>query len=572
MPGSSILNHRQHVGLQKLSALAGVTNSFLGPNKNYKFILDETTGESTLISSCFRVLESLELTCSVGQLAYETIEAHHRIYKTGSGCLLFMTGAWSRTALECLRLGIPLVHIISAMSEGMDICLNVCKQYSIPTKDIFSSQKPIAKNMTNNQPSVITGKSQRKLKLSRHFREQEFENPRLDDIAKRMSHGCSDAMDLVVKASHIQSNQGLPYDVTKISTCLLPGLPEDHACVLPGCTVLVSLERALVGHHLQGQDLKVALIDGDLTFTYRHLGFKKTRLQRVTDLPSSENQDEDWLRQVVRLLLNLDVKVLLISGVASGKLMDHCWRHNILVVEKTRLSVLKPFAATTGAVVLSYATQLNSKCIGAGVTVNVWKSLENEQKCDTVLNICPGKNNGLVTAVLTSCVQGKLQSLEDEFWDCAYRLHWALKDEALLLGAGSTEMVCIQRLQQQAQLNPRTADVPYTGVVLQLMADGLIDYKRTIMVNSGEHSEIEARTVVNQQLHGNDGGVNRPNNMFSKGGIEDSGETIYENVTVKQEAWRKALDLVFLVLQTDVEIITGVAQGSVAGQGGLMFL
>ena len=34
-------------------------------------------------------------------------------------------------------------------------------------------------------------------------------------------------------------------------------------------------------------------------------------------------------------------------------------------------------------------------------------------------------------------------------------------------------------------------------------------------------------------------------------------ESVYDNVTVKVEAWRRALDLVFLLLQTDAEIITG---------------
>ncbi|XP_029703099.1 fibroblast growth factor 2 isoform X2 [Takifugu rubripes] len=43
MLGSRILNHQQHVGLQKLGILAEVSHSFLGPNKNYKFIQDDTT-------------------------------------------------------------------------------------------------------------------------------------------------------------------------------------------------------------------------------------------------------------------------------------------------------------------------------------------------------------------------------------------------------------------------------------------------------------------------------------------------------------------------------------------------
>ncbi len=42
---------------------------------------------------------------------------------------------------------------------------------------------------------------------------------------------------------------------------------------------------------------------------------------------------------------------------------------------------------------------------------------------------------------------------------------------------------------------------------------------------------------------------------------DTDGAGVYDNMTVKSEAWRRALDLVFLVLQSDTEIITGVSEG-----------
>uniref|UniRef100_A0A8C6SFT0 Bardet-Biedl syndrome 12 n=1 Tax=Neogobius melanostomus TaxID=47308 RepID=A0A8C6SFT0_9GOBI len=559
----TIINQRQHVGLQKLSALSAITTQFLGPTKNYKFIQDDATGESTLVSSCRRVLENLELTCAVGQLVYETIGAHHDIYKTGSGCLLFMAGAWSRAALEGLHRGIPTGQIISAMAEGMDICLSVCKQCSIPLQELHATPK-VSNAHLSNKAFV----KDPKLKLSRHFHEPEFENtslsphttsdtPELADIARTLSHGCSDAMDLVVKASQIQFEQDLTFDVDHIFTCLLPGSAGDNACMLPGCIVPVSPEQAVITHHLEGQDLKMALIDGDLTSTFRHLGYNKPkRLKQVSDFASSQNQDEDWLESVVRHCLSLEVK----------------------------FSVLKSLTISTGAILVSYATQLNSKCLGNGVNVNILKDFGNKSKCEAALNISTIKKNGLVTAVLTSCVQGKSQSVEDTFWACAYRLHWALHDKCLLPGGGVTEMICIHQLQKQAQLygrsvpqiNPRTAAGPYTGVVLQLMADGLMDFMSSVMVNTGRYSKVEARTVVTEQLHDWDGRVDsvKFSKMFSDDDPGDSDcdrRTICDVLLVKQEVWRRALDLVFLILQTDAEVITGVDQKR-AGQRDLMFL
>ncbi|XP_026185930.1 chaperonin-containing T-complex member BBS12 [Mastacembelus armatus] len=626
--GSSVINQRQHVGLQKLSALAGITHSSLGPNKKYKFIQDDTSGESALVCSCFRIFENLELTCAVGQLVYETVQAHQKVYHTGSGCLLFLAGAWSRAALECLQKGISVSHIISAMSEGMDICLDVCRKFSFSTEGLGGTQSesciatshglgllpskkpPHLQGATNVHHKTLNTSGQRKLKLSRHFCEAKSENvstaqpppqpkhPDIAHIAEGLSHGCMDAMNLVRKASSMQSKTqdtgSSSFDVTKVVTCVLPGLPGESADVVPGCIVLLSADQASVAHHLKEQPLKVALITGDLSDTYCHLGFSRPKgMQHVSDPLAllSSSKEEKWLIKVVMILLNLEVNLILVSGLANEKVIQCCCKHHILVVDKVKASVLEPFANATGAVPVTYPTQLSKHCVGTGVKAVIWRDLSShERKYCTAVHISTGGNSGLVTVIITSCVQGKLQALEDQFWACAYRLHHALKDKALLPGAGVTEMLCIHHLQTQAEhhvkhsieksgdvLKTRTAANHHRGVVLQLMADGLIDYVSTVMVNTGRISKIKARTIVNQQLQDYSGHVGiaaKFSQLFLEEEKEDtvvalsvkSNEApavkIYDNLSVKQEVWRKALDVVFLVLQTDAEVITGVAQKS----------
>ncbi|XP_074505170.1 chaperonin-containing T-complex member BBS12 [Sebastes fasciatus] len=647
MLGTTIINHRQHVGLQKLSALAGITHSSLGPIKKYKFIQDDTSGESALVCSCFRIFENLELTCAVGQLVYETIQAQQKVYHTGSGCLLFLAGAWTRAALECLQRGISVAHIISAMSEGMDLCLDVCRKCSISTEGLGVEQsesctatsqglglqlskKAIVEasqaschlqGTTKVGHKTLNGSGHRKIKLSRHFYEARSEpqthQPKLPDIphiAEGLSHGCADVMNLVVEASRIQSKNNRQdiscstFDVTKVMTCVLPGLTEEHACVLPGCIVLVSAEQESVAHHLKELHLKVALINGDLSDTYRHLGFKRpTGIQCVSDQSdlTSSTKEEEWMEKIATLLLNLEVNLILVSGVVSEKVIQRFCRHHILVMEKAKASVLKAFANATGAVPVTYATQLSKHCVGTGVKVAIWRDLSgHERKTSTAVNITTVDNSELVTVILTSCVHGKLQALEDQFWACAYRLHHMLKDKVVLPGAGETEMLCINQLQKQAehhvkhhserngdsvqQTKAGTAANPYRGVVLHLMADGLIDYISTVMVNTGKFSKVRARTAVSQQVqvyNGSLGIAAKFSQLFLEGEQEDSGASspmkssevpaikiIYDNLSVKQEAWRKALDLVFLVLQTDAEVITGMDQKTDGTQEDLMLL
>ncbi|XP_035016442.2 Bardet-Biedl syndrome 12 protein [Hippoglossus stenolepis] len=627
---STVINPRQPVGLQELAALAAVAHSTLGPNKRYKFIQDDTSGESALVCSCFRILENLELTSAVGQLVYETVQAQQKVFNTGSGCLLFLAGAWGRAALECVHRGISVSRIISGMSDGFDLCADVLRKCSISTDGLGAvksdsctttsrglglqmSKKPIMEDsrashhLSVGHKTLNTG-GHRKIKLSRHFCQPESKNVstapqphqffNVGHIAEGLSHGCVQAMNLVVEAVKLQSktNQDLScstFDVTKVVTCVVPGLPEEHACVLPGCIVLLSDEQAAVAHHLKEQHLKVALINGDLSHAFRHLGFSRPAgVQRVSEqLALSSDKEEVWMVKVVALLLNLEANLILVSGLASEKVIQHCCGRRVLVVEKVKASIFKAFADATAGVPVTYATQLTKHCVGTGVKVEIWRDLGggSERKSSTAVNISTGGNSGLFTVILTSCIRGKLQALEDQFWACAYRLHHALKDRAVLPGAGATEMLCIRRLRQRAVSAYSTqeseaggaADLD-RGVVLHLMADGLIDYISTVMVNTGRVSKVRARTVVSQQLQERNGHVDiaaRLSQLVLEGENEDSDlksneapeMDVYDNLSVKQEAWRKALDLLFLVLQTDAEVITGVDL-TTGAQGNLMLL
>lgn len=602
MQRSTVINHRQHVGLQKLSALAGITQSCLGPNKKYKFIQDDSSGDSALVCSCFRILENLDLSCAVGQLVYETVQAHQKVYHTGSGCLLFLAGAWSRAALECLQRGISVGHIVSAMSEGMDICSDVCRKCSVSTEGLlYEKSETKTPTVEASQASfhlqgaqkvgdkTLNSSGQRKIKLSRHFYEAKSENvsttsqhhqPDITHIAEGLSHGCVDVMKLVVEASRLQSEMNQQHiscstlDVTRLVTCVLPGLSEEHACVLPGCVVLLPAQHASVAHHFKEQHLKVAVIHGDLSDTYRHLGFKRpTGVQSVSDRSdlTSSSREEKWMKKIVTLLLNLEVNLILVSGLVSETLTEHCCAHHILVVGKVKVSVLKAFADATGAVPVTYATQLTAHCVGSGVKVSVWRDLSSHERTPSVSvnisTVC--ENSELVTVVLTSCVQGKLQALEDQVWACAYRVHHMLRDKVLLPGAGVTEMFCVHHLHGRAEHHrERSGDPaaahPLRAEVLHLMADGLIDYISTVMVNTGRFTKVRAWTAVSQKLQDCNQSLDAAAKFSQLFLEEDCGRSdeaaavkIFDNLSVKQEAWRKALDLVLLVLQTDAELITG---------------
>ncbi|XP_010898994.1 Bardet-Biedl syndrome 12 protein homolog [Esox lucius] len=637
--GSTIINQRVHIGLQQLTALGTVAHSFLGPNKKYKFIQDESTGECFLVCTCFSVMGHLELDCSIGQLANETIQAHQKVFRSGTCCLLFLAGVWSRAALECLHRGISIPDIKSAMLEGLDMCTDVCRSNSVSIADAGLIVSASDTSGTSGSPRTMLRRpalirsqgslgnekhSRIKLSHSRHFREidkdaeatpQSFSqavNSEVVDIpriAEALSHGCAEAMSLVVKACRLQSKYGgrgdscRTFDVNKLVTCPLPGLSEAHQSVLPGCVVLLSAEQAALVHRMKEKSCQAVLIDGDLSEKYRHLGFnKQTDIRYVTGMSDCKGlrESDAWEDRVLTILLNNSVSLVVVSGEASEGFAQCCMRHCILVVERVRPTVLKDLAEATGAVLVTYATQLSKHCVGAGVKVSIWKDCSGSgRRLSTAVNIV-ADGSRLVTVVLTSSIQGKLQALEDQFWACAFRLHHALKDQKLLPGGGMTELLCVHHLQNHiegngCQTNGKGGlsvplDKQATGgnmnrdYVLCVMADGWTDYISTLMLNSGTRSKVEAWTTINQQLRYLKGGLSLDvvfSRMLSRDDTESgvvnpdmsqSAEKVYDNVTVKLEAWRKALDLVFLVLQTDIEIITGIDPAQVESKSNVVVL
>ncbi|XP_016298310.1 Bardet-Biedl syndrome 12 protein-like [Sinocyclocheilus anshuiensis] len=351
-----------------------------------------------------------------------------------------------------------------------------------------------------------------------------------------------------LQSKNTENAQNRSLDIQKLVTCLIPGLSEEFH----GFVTLLTVEQASVVRRLQGQALNIALVNGDLCKKYRHVGFNKPgNVMHITDRAnmSGVSLEELLIEDALRKLHEFSIDVVLVSSMAGVKLKDRVLGTNVLVIEGVKSSVLKDFSTCTGALLISYVTQIDENCVGQGVTVSQQRDFS--RKKDFVAVSIVTASTSLVTAVISSSVSAKLQSLEDQFWSCAHRLHQALADGKLLHGAGTTELLCIQQLHQSKQTDMEN---PQESVVLELMAEAWMDYVSTLMMNSRSvGSKAEAWTAIAHQMR-----LYKDGEAISR---DADGAGVYDNVTVKSEAWRRALDLVFLVLQSDTEIITGVSEG-----------
>ncbi|XP_069349511.1 chaperonin-containing T-complex member BBS12 [Eulemur rufifrons] len=443
----------------------------------------------------------------------------------------------------------------------------------------------------------------------------------LVELAVGLSHGDHSSMKLVEEAVRLQYqnacmkqvNCTMPFmfDISKIFTCCLPGLPESFSCVCSGYITVVSISNTTLIKELQNQPIQLVLIEGDLTENYRHLGFHKSaNIKTVLDSTKlqEDSSEELWANHVLQVLIQFSVNLVLVQGNVSEHLIEKCIHNKRLVIGSVNGNAMQAFAEATGAVQVAYITQVNEDCVGNGVFVTFWRSnpLDVVDRNNRIPILLKTEGINLVTAVLTNPVTAQMQAKEDRFWSCAYRLYYALKEEKVFVGGGAVEFLCLSHLQilveqylkkgnhvSSGQL-PNTSSwlapslAIYRPTVLKFLANGWQKYLATLIYNTANYSsEFEASTFIQHHLqNATESGspssyilneYSKINSGIFSSGISDKVEQIprvYDIVTPKIEAWRRALGLVLLVLQTDSEIITGLGHTQINSQTseGFLFL
>ncbi|XP_042548927.1 Bardet-Biedl syndrome 12 protein [Dipodomys spectabilis] len=413
----------------------------------------------------------------------------------------------------------------------------------------------------------------------------------LAELAAGLSHGSDGCMVLVEAAMRLQLQdaRGLPFalDISRLFTCCVPGLPDACSSVCPGFVTLVPASSVAAIQALARRPARVVVMDGDVTHTYRHPGFHAPgRMQTLGGVGCQEDGSEAaWADGTAQALAQLRVDLVLARGEVAGALAARCRQSGRLALGCVRDSALQAVAEASGAVPVLYVSQLHEACVGAGVSVALWPGPSGAVLGrDRAAVALTAEGAALVTAVLTGPVPGRVQAKEDAFWSCARRVQGALAEGKVFPGAGAVELLCVRRLLALAdgELGERGARPPepsartsaslqaHRPAVLRGLAAGWLQYLSALLRNAAGSSAMEANTVIQRHVqHAPASGspvesVLREHSqgcgwMFSPRlpDEREPGSRVYDAVTPKVEAWRRALDLVLLVLQTDSEIITG---------------
>ncbi|NXB24430.1 BBS12 protein, partial [Rhagologus leucostigma] len=416
----------------------------------------------------------------------------------------------------------------------------------------------------------------------------------LGHLAMALSHGNQTSVKLLQSIAAYQQERAecsgsSQINITEIVTCCVVGLPESYSCVSPGFVTLVSPEQATVIKHFADKPLRILLMDGDLTEQYRHLGFNRPRnVRTILEHPNPQGgrAGDVWLSRMSDILTTFEVNLVLVKGDVCENFMERCIASRILVVGCVARDVLCAFGEVTGAQAVTYLSQLNASCVGNGAWAELWKA--SDGRAMDLGELVPARISAggipLLTAVLTTALPCKVQLLEDQFWALLYRLHHALKDGKVFPGGGAVELLCLSHVQVLAEQPERLGNdkagrefpsrwlAEYKSIVLQALASGWKQYLSVVLCNAAKaRSELEACAAVDHHLQ-KAAACGSPSayilEEFRRGGVLRGGSDpfpdpatdlkVCDNVAAKTEAWRRALDLVLLVLQTDTEIITGL--------------
>ncbi|ERE88375.1 putative Bardet-Biedl syndrome 12 protein like protein [Cricetulus griseus] len=183
-----------------------------------------------------------------------------------------------------------------------------------------------------------------------------------------------------------------------------------------GYVTAVPMSSIALIKELQHQSFRMILIEGDLTESYRHLGFNKSvniKTKLDSGKPPEDSAEELWTKSVLQVLIQFNVNLVLVQGNVSEYLTERCIHSKRLVIGSVNGSVLQAFAEATRAVPVTYITQVNEDCVGSKVSVTFWTSPHDINRSNRMAILLKTEGINLITVVLTSPVSAQMETKED---------------------------------------------------------------------------------------------------------------------------------------------------------------
>ena len=209
----------------------------------------------------------------------------------------------------------------------------------------------------------------------------------LSKLGSRLSHGKEQEMQLAVEVvnsllfSSKTTLEELEIPLRMIHTELVQGPPGSFSQRMDG----LLLERTTYCHtalrsstSAPESQLFVAIVDGDVTQEFRHVGLNKEfPIQRIIENSdefeaSFFNQGKHWYQRVTEALRKCKIGLLVVKGIVQDSVLDFCSAQGIAVLQSIAYPALQLLSYATDSTVVTYLAELREQDVGRPVTMEMW--------------------------------------------------------------------------------------------------------------------------------------------------------------------------------------------------------
>ena len=210
----------------------------------------------------------------------------------------------------------------------------------------------------------------------------------LSKLGKRLSHGKEKEMQLAIDVVNSillslgkTSLEELEIPLRMIHTELVQGPPSSFSQRMDGllleCTT--SCNTALRSRRsLPDSQVFVALVNGDVTKEFRHVGLNKEYpVHRIIEngdefKASLFNERKDWHQRVTKTLHKHKIGLLIVKGIVQDSVLDFCSSHGIAVLQSIAYPALQLLSYATASTVVTYLADLREQDIGRPISMETW--------------------------------------------------------------------------------------------------------------------------------------------------------------------------------------------------------
>jgi len=496
-----ILKHEQRTLVEAI-AICRVGQSFWGPFRRWKVIVDSRTGERTLACDCIQVMQVLANASKVGSLVYEI--AHD--FKTGMGCGVSSLISFTKILCEEAHtlLGTGDVSA-SDISHGFQLASQVCVDtLSDPSINSFCG---------------MVSATDINVKLVRHGHRKNVAETAFQ-VSKLLQRCNSDDFGAVMLHS---------FPVPPFNRCQAS---DGSICLIDGVILPIQLHswiRKLTNKKSSYSVFKVGLLKNNIGCdVFTRGGALSEKFQEVSILGTVgllETSKLDPVEMIVGKIYKTGLNLVVVSGSVHENIQRVCaQKYDILVVEWAHMRELE---ALSRHFMISIYTDFSQLLEDAEVNTAVSHTFTEMIALDRASNKCllriqtslkrPNNTFQLdpITVLVTSGIESTLTEIETSFWSCLHRLFYMSQIKMMVVGAGSCEKLLAKQVLEQIQAGQsRSSQVEiamrsFASALLKIGDEasnfGLIDSTVDTIVYDDIKSKrgwlAQAPTVLHRLLH-----------------------------------------------------------------------